>query len=448
MSGRGGRTLPRRTGWAAIGAVAALLAAACGQGGGSSGSSGSGGSTAGQNAPGTQIATPGGQSAAVVTDYAAYVGGKGGKADSSLAPVTIGWVNDESGPINPQPGATKAAQAAVGYVNSELGGIGGHPLQLDTCFISQAEEEGQKCGQQLLSDSSVSVLAYGFVPVGNQSLESVVNGAKPIVVGVSGNNADARAKNTYVLYGDQTHVFAPWGTYARDVLHAKTAALVYNNAPGGVTGGQALRTALQQGGLQVKSVGYNPEATDLLGPVTAAGAQTADVIVPLPDTQGCINIAKALGQIGSRKPVVAGPLCIDPAVAKGLGGDFPKWTYGIAQTLSSDTTAPDQQAYVSTITKYGVARADTVNPFAALGWSEVLELAKLMNAAGADRVSPDSMTAQLKAFRGPLVMGPPSVQCGQIPDAPAVCNDRVRFYTYEGKGAFKASSGWLGPAKK
>lgn len=430
-------------GRAAIAAVAALLAVACGQGDGSSGSSGGG-----QSSPGTQIATPGGQSAAVVTDYAAYVGGKRGKADTSLAPITIGWVNDESGPINPQPGATKAVQAAVSYVNGELGGIGGHPLRLRTCFISQAEEEGQKCGQQLVSDSSASVIAYGFVPVGNQSLESVVNGAKPIVVGVSGNNADAKAKNTYVLYGDQTHVFAPWGTYARDVLHAKTAALIYNNAPGGVTGGQALRTALEQGGLAVQSVGYNPEATDLLGPVTAAGAQNRDVIVPLPDTQGCINIAKALDQIGSRKPVVAGPLCIDPAVAKGLGGDFPKWTYGIAQTLPSDTTAPDQQAYVSTITKYGVAKAETVNPFAALGWSEVLEIAKLMNTAGADRVSPDTMTAQLKAFRGPLVMGPPSVQCGQIADAPAVCNDRVRFYTYEGKGAFKASSGWLGPAKK
>ena len=41
-------------------------------------------------------------------------------------------------------------------------------------------------------------------------------------------------------------------------------------------------------------VGFAPNATDLAGPLTAAGAQNADMIVPQSNAAGCVNIAKAL----------------------------------------------------------------------------------------------------------------------------------------------------------
>ena len=42
-----------------------------------------------------------------------------------------------------------------------------------------------------------------------------------------------RSRRTRViLFGDGLHVLAPYGTYAKNVLHAKTAAVVYENEPG------------------------------------------------------------------------------------------------------------------------------------------------------------------------------------------------------------------------
>src|SRR3974377_2330184 len=41
--------------------------------------------------------------------------------------------------------APAGAQMAVSYANAELGGVGGHPIQLVTCFIASAEEEGTTC---------------------------------------------------------------------------------------------------------------------------------------------------------------------------------------------------------------------------------------------------------------------------------------------------------------
>ena len=75
-------------------------------------------------------------------------------------------------------------------VNAELGGVHGHPLKLNECFWRQAEEEGVKCGQQMVNDRGTKAILFGFVTVGNQSIYSTVKGTKPIVAGVTANPAD------------------------------------------------------------------------------------------------------------------------------------------------------------------------------------------------------------------------------------------------------------------
>ena len=61
-------------------------------------------------------------------------------------------------------------------VNAELGGVHGHPLKLNECFIAQAEEEGVRCGQQMANDRAVNVILYGAVVVGNQSIYATHQG--------------------------------------------------------------------------------------------------------------------------------------------------------------------------------------------------------------------------------------------------------------------------------
>lgn len=425
----------------ALGVAASLALSACGNASTSSQPS----APAGAASSGASPSAVGAGNGQVVTDYLAYVGGKAGAADTTKSPIGIGWVNIEGGPIGSTPEATRAAQAAVTYANQKLGGIGGHPLALKVCTITSAEEEGQKCGQQLLNDSGVQAVAFGNVFMGDTSFNSVMNGQKPLIVGVADGPSVATAKNAFILFGDLTHVFAPWGTYSRDVLHAKTAAVVYTNAPGDKAAGAAVRKGLEAAGLKVTAVGFDPQATDLLGPVTAAGAQSADVIVPIGTGQGCVGIAKALKQLGVSKPVVATPVCLTADVAQGFGGDLPTWTYGIAQTLPTDASATDAKAYLDASSQVGLATKDATQVFAALAWSEILTYVKMFNAIGADKVSPQTVTAQLQQFTGPVVMGAPEVRCGKYADAPAVCNDRSKFYTYQGKGQFAPVAGWLQP---
>jgi branched-chain amino acid transport system substrate-binding protein len=446
------RARPRRGGARANGIaliLAALVAAgtlaACGSNdNGSSGSTASTSTAQGAAKSTSTEAVGSTEVGAGVTDYVKYVGGKAGAADTSKAPITIGFVNQQGGPNDVGPGATDGAKLAVEFVNKYAGGIDGHPVQLHTCFISTAEEQGQQCGQKMANDKAVQVVGVGAVAVGAQSLDASIGGEKPMVWGVSVNEVDTKNKNGFILFGDSFHILAPWGTFGRDVLHAKSAAVVYPQVPGIIEGANAMVKGLQAAGLTVKRVGYEANATDLVGPLAAAGAQSADMIVPQSDAKGCVNLAKALEQSGVKAPVVSNPLCLSPVVSKGLGGDVPKWYYGIASSLTADPTDPAAKAMVAEMTKLGKADL-AADPWVPTTMATVLTIIKFMNAVGADKLSSAAIAEQAKAFKGPLAFGAPSLQCEKYPTAPAVCNDQTKFFKYEGKGKFVRASGFVRP---
>ena len=152
-------TTQARRGWLGVATLVATAIVATGCGSSSSSSTSSASSApASASSTSTSATTPastsgaGGAGSQSVTNYQSYVGGKAGAASSSLPPVTIGFVNQQGGSQSIGPLATTGAQIAVKYINTELGGIDGHPLVLKTCFIRSAEEEGTTCGQQFLAE--------------------------------------------------------------------------------------------------------------------------------------------------------------------------------------------------------------------------------------------------------------------------------------------------------
>jgi branched-chain amino acid transport system substrate-binding protein len=438
----------RATGLALVAAalVGAGTLAACGSNddNGSSNASTSTAASTGATTTKQSGSTTGGAGAKSVTDYQAYVGGKPGKADSSKTPVYIGWGNQQGGQQEIGAAATDGADLAVKLVNDQLGGIDGHPVALKKCFIRNAEEEGTTCGQRLGNDNSIKAIVLGGIAIGIQPFYSTIGGRKPVVVGVAATPIDPVQKNATVLFGDATHVLAPFGTYARDVLHAKSAAIVYPQIAGITTGAAALAKGLTDAGVKVKKVGYSASQTDLIGPLTAAGAQTADMVIPYSDASGCVNQAKGLKQLGitDTKKIVSAPLCLNPLVQKGLGGDYPHWTYAIASSLFGDKTDPGMPAYMKVTQQYGVKTAP--DPWVIVSFGTMLTAIKAINEAGPD-ASSTAVLDKLKAFKGPVALGAPELQCGKYSNAPAVCNDRAQFFTYEGGNSFAKAAPWLQP---
>jgi branched-chain amino acid transport system substrate-binding protein len=435
----------RSAGLAALAlALLLLFAAGCGGDDDDSGSD----ATSAAETTGQSEDQSGGAGARSVTDYVEYIGGTAGKADPSMSPITIGWLNQQGGQEEIGAAATDGADLAVKVINDQLGGIGGHPVRLKTCFIRDAEEEGTTCGQALGNDKSVAAIAVGGVAIGIESFYSTIGGGKPVFVGVATTPVDGVQENAVVLFGDATHVLGPFGTYATEELDAQSAALVFPQSAAVTAGAQALEEGLTAAGVEVNSVGYPQNQTDLIGPLTAAGAQNADIVIPYSDASGCVNQAKALQQLGieDSAKIVSAPLCLNPTVQEGLGGDYPIWTYAIASSLFGDQTDPGMPAYIEVTEQYGVQTAP--DPWVIVSFANVLTVAKFLNEVGPDNLATGAILEEAKSFTGPMVLGAPELQCGKYEDAPAICNDQTQFFTYGGEGEFQKAAEWLRPPEE
>jgi branched-chain amino acid transport system substrate-binding protein len=429
----------------AVVAAAALAAGGCS----SSSSSSSTTTTPSTPAPSTSLppsTTVGGAGAQSVTNYLSYTDGKSGAANASLPPVYIGWLNQQGGASSVGPLATVGAETAVKYINAQLGGVGGHPLKLVTCFIANTDAEGTTCGQQFAANKNIDVIATGGVAIGIQPFYTAIGTKIPVIDGVAVTGTDGVQPNAVILFGDATHVLGPFGTYAVDVLHAKTAALVYPDIPGITEGAAAIEAGLRAAGVSVTAVGYDESQTDLTSVLVAAHATTADMVIPYSDSSGCVNLAKSLIQLGitDAKKIVSAPLCLNGQVAAGLGGDFPIWTYAIASSLYGDPTDPGMPIYESVTAKYE-SPADAPDPWNIVAFAQILTVDRFLNEIGYAHLSPSAILAQAKAFKGPVALGAPSLDCGEFSSAPAVCNDRTQFFLYEGKNKWMKTASWLLP---
>jgi len=379
-----------------------------------------------------------------VTNYLTYVGGKAGKANPKLSPVVIGAINTQGGQVLVGPNWTKGAELAVKYVNTYLGGVQGHPVVLSECFTTSAEEDGTTCGQQFANNSKIHVVLFGAVAVGNQSFYAALGGNKPIVSGVALLPVDATQKNEFALFGTNDSVLGPWGTFGKTVLKAKTAAVIYPQIAGIDYGAKVEKQSLDSAGISTKLVGFDPNATDLTGPLTAAGAQTADMVVPQSDASHCANVAKTLQQLGvSSSKIVSNPLCLSGQVAASLGGDLAPWVYGIASSLAGDTSDPAVKPYNRAMKTLGQS-ALAQDAWVIVSWGQVLTTVKLLNQLGPN-ASAAKLTVAFRNFKGPQALGAPSLDCGKYKAEPAACNDQTQFFQYEGKGVFKRLTGWLRP---
>ena len=438
----------RKTGYAGIAAlaVAALAAAGC-----SSSSSSTSSTTS--SAPATSAAaapspsgSAGGLGAESVTNYLTYTGGKSGAANTSLTPVTVGFVNQQGGAQVLGLHATDGAMMAVKYINAELGGVDGHPIQLDTCFIASAEEEGTGCAQKFLANKNVHVIAMGGAVIGVQSFYATLGGQLPVIGGVAALPIDGAQKNTAILFGDGASVLPPMATYGKDVLHAKTAVVLYPDDATDTPAALIDQKALESVGISVKMGPFPPTTTDLTGVLASTGAASADMLIASVTSNACVNMAKALTQQGITDPkkIVSPPLCLNGQVAAGLGGDFPKWTYLIASSLYGDTTDPGMIEYMKLAQTYSTP-ANAPDPWNIVDFGQMMTVDKILNQVGYAHLTPAAILAAVKGFKGPQALGAPQLECGYNPTAPGVCNNRSQFFTYGGKNQWIKAAGWTQP---
>jgi branched-chain amino acid transport system substrate-binding protein len=366
-----------------------------------------------------------------------YTGGKAGAA--SGASYKVGYVSQDSF----LPGASIGADAAVAYINAELGGVGGRPLELVKCPVSTVEDAAQ-CGTQLANDSSISLVITGAVNVGNKELFDALGGKKAIMIGNGLTSEDFTTKFGVSYTAGSPGIISGMAKFAAEELKAKTVAVLISDNPGGRAGAQVLiKPTLDAAGVTLRQVFVKSEATapEVASLITAADAGSADAFISAVEPANCLNVYDSIKTLGISPKVVTTDLCASEAMTTHLQqvGDSGKvpdgWFYAnYGFNYDKPDTASGMAAYLAKINKYGkpLPNASKVDPtgFAGPTFAVLMTAAKILYQGGPANATFTTVDTALRAFKGPQMLQVGSLECGRAPFI-AICAHQIGVDQYK-----------------
>ena len=487
---------------AVIGAVA-LGVAACGSSkkaasGGAATTAGSAGTTAAAatttKAP-TATTAAGAATTAGATTTAASGGSAQVGADVAMAneqagqakpmkatgdPVVIGFQNPEGDPAGTFPEYRQAAEAAVKYINDELGGVGadykagkpGRPISLASCKMAITPADSQRCANELAGKKPFLVISsLNFF--GNHF--AIYNAAKiPVLVGVPITALDFTSPGVFAIGGGGGCLGAHTAlieTLAL-TLKAKRIAIPWADTPPGVfcyhdlekkplevlAGKHLDGSAIKADGNPDK--GSIPDLQHIGVPIKAGQAdvtpQATQVLDFKPDAIGfsgqgadCWTLVNSLIKLGwteAKTPLVMTGSCVDLQKMKETG-DAAKGINFIGSggaSLSNPSVLSGQakfeaETYTSRMAKYAEGGADTAGKgFATQGFSNLMQIWELINEqAGGDATKIDAaaFAKVLGATHNHHQWGATGLNCADAAaNAPyvAVCNSSANLLKWDG----------------
>ncbi len=382
----------------------------------------------------------------------AYTGGTAGKADTSKTPVVIGYVNEQGG-VPAFPEATQGLDAAVQYVNDELGGIQGHPVQIEKCFVI-ANEDGQKCGTKLANNENVKLVIEGAMTVGNQALYSIVAPKKPVLISNPVVTPDFLTAGTYAYTPGGPGVVQGMAVFvAKYLKNIHKVAVVYGDSEAEVFGAENLLVPkLKTYGITdvtLQKISDAPTAPDVQNALNAADAAGADVVMPIVTVQGCIATYDALKSLGIKTPVVTTGLCFGTPMTKHLAdlgstdtvpngwyfGDY-GYSYFVPDKASGMTT------YLAKIQQYAPKNVEYTG-FAGPTFANLMTAVKFYNELGPD-ASTTALLSTIKSFKGPMMIVAGPMDCGFSTLFTSLCGTEMGIMQYKNGKWLTIASGLNG----
>lgn len=350
-----------------------------------------------------------------------YTGGTAGEASGD--PIKIGYVNSEDF----FPENTIGIDAAVEFVNKELGGAGGRPLEIVSCSIA-ATSDGAKCGTELANNSEIAAVLTGTILTGNVDLYSALDGIKPVIIGNGVTSDDFTTPAGQAFTAGSPGVITGMAGFVVTQLEAvqKVAILANNNDAGRAAADLLFKPVMEKSGIEYSYVGIDDTATvaDVQSAITAVQADSVDVIVLVLTIQQCINFYDAVKALGIDPVVVATALCFgtpmtDHLTAAGESGPVPNGWYfgGYGYSYFRPDVASGMDTYVRKVQEYGkpAPGASTLEytGFAGPSFANVMTLAKLINQVGADSLDYETLNTAIRTFTGPMMLQVGPLNCGK-----------------------------------
>ena len=387
--------------------VTGLLAAGCGSSSSSSSASSSASTSSGSSGGTTSTAT-------------AAAGSFGTPKKATGSPYVFGMINDETGPVT-FPESRQGAIAAMNYVNDYLGGINGHPIQIDSCIGDGTPAGAAKCANELVAKHPLAIL--GAADVGAPASIPIYGHANLAYIGgIPFTPVPFVAPNSIQFWSVSVGDNAAAAVYAGKTLSAKKVALMYFSNPQGKSIIPQIVPVFKAAGVStVKLIPLSPTSPDpspQAALIQSSGAELAYIDVP----NGCGNVLKSLKSVGYTGKLMGIDPCGAPPVISASAGGAEGMQIASPFILATGTSQ-QAQLFQAALKKWAAPGTLIDSPSVA-GFATVMNVqAALSKVSG----TPDTKSI-LAAFKTgsdhPNFLSHPYTCDGQqMTGAPAICND-------------------------
>jgi branched-chain amino acid transport system substrate-binding protein len=400
-------------------------------------------------------------------DDGAYVSPFEPVGEATGEPIKVGYQNPEGDPNGSFPEASAGARAAAAYINAELGGLGGRPIELEVCTMAITPDDSQRCANELAS-SGVELAVHSINFFGNHY--AIYQGSNiPSVVGSPVTVADFTTPGVYSIGGgclaqhtglvqfatqelpglagiEVNRVAVPWAdTPPGVVCYYDLESKPLDVLNGTVEGSGALAGSMPD--LEHIGVPILPGQADVTAQATEVLDFDPDVILFSAQGADCWTFVDAMGRLGwtpTDTPLVLSGACVD-FTAMEQAGELAQGIYfiGAGGSLISDPATMDPASrsfdeatiYQTKALEYGMSEDDLFKGFGTNGFQTMMavwQMAKTVTDGGGE-VTAEAIGEAFAATEEVPVFGSTPISCASAPEPYlSTCNTVVNVLQWDG----------------
>jgi branched-chain amino acid transport system substrate-binding protein len=328
-------------------------------------------------------------------------------------------INDETGAVT-FPEARQGAIAAVNYVNNYLGGINGHPIQIDNCTGDGTPATAARCANQLVAKHPIAIL--GAADVGAPASIPIYQHANLAYLGgIPFTPVPATAPNSIQFWSVSVGDNAAAAVYAGKTLGVKSVAIVYFSNPQGESLLPQITPVFKAAGVTtIKNIPLSPTSPDpspQAALVQSSGAQLAYIDVP----NGCGNVLKSLKSVGFSGKIMGIDPCGAPPVIEAAAGGA-NGMYIASPFLLQSGTSHDAKLFQAAMKKWA-APGTLVDSISTAGFATVINVQQVLSTISGTPTT-SSILAAFKSGTHQNFLSHPYTCDGQaLKGAPSICSD-------------------------
>lgn len=352
-------------------------------------------------------------------------------ADASAEPIVIGMINQEDTPLGSFPEIRRAVEAGVEFVNTELGGVDGRPLELVTCITSFDAEQSASCAQQMVQEEVVALVG-GLDVTSNGAVPVLAQNGIPSAGGIPANLVEQQSDVHFFFSGGVTGGLA---AFIADTVEegGTSSVLAYGEFESFSVAAEDYAVPVAESlGVDLELISYPLTATDFLPVLTRAAESDPDSIIVAAAGTACAPIMTTFADLGIDAQLYLVGACADVEILEASGDAYEGVIYNTeGPPLSVETE--EGSIFLSVNELYADGEGGGAGTVGLRGF---LNLYAVMDGLGADGVSRDAILEALRASEGqPSFWGHPYTCDGaQVEGLPALCAPQQSLFYVEEPG--------------